>query len=105
MVGNVLSQETLFREFRPYGKMKDIIFPEKDGPVRIWFKDTQSATAARNCLHGKRVDNTMLVINYDARDVSSEVNIIRNNNRIEWQKNWTVFKTTSKFFLLQIDFI
>jgi hypothetical protein len=68
MVGNVLSQETLFREFRPYGKMKDIIFPEKDGPVRIWFKDTQSATAARNCLHGKRVDNTMLVINYDARD-------------------------------------
>jgi hypothetical protein len=97
MVGNVLSQETLFREFRPYGKMKDIIFPEKDGPVRIWFKDTQSATAARNCLHGKRVDNTMLVINYDARDVSSEVNM-RNINRIEWRKKLDCFQNHIRIF-------
>jgi hypothetical protein len=43
------------------------------------------------------VDNTMLVINYDARDVSSEVNM-RNINRIEWRKKLDCFQNHIRIF-------
>ncbi|KAJ3032906.1 mitochondrial escape protein 2, partial [Rhizophlyctis rosea] len=61
--------ETLYQEFRVYGRIADITLPppgSKDLPrsALIEFVHVRSATSARNCLYGKRVEGTKLTIGY-----------------------------------------
>jgi hypothetical protein len=65
--GKPLTQEQIFKMFRPYGQMKDIIFSDT-GEVKVWYKNIASATAAKNCLHGRRIGDMSLVVHYDTKD-------------------------------------
>ncbi|KAJ3286085.1 mitochondrial escape protein 2 [Borealophlyctis nickersoniae] len=67
--GPDLDVETLYREFRHFGKIADITPPpagSKDVPrfALIDFMHVRSATSARNCLHGKKVKETRMSIGY-----------------------------------------
>ncbi|KAI9204123.1 RNA12 protein-domain-containing protein [Polychytrium aggregatum] len=69
-LGNNLTAETLYREFRPYGKINSIeLQPSTDKELPRYalvnFARTRSATSARNCIHGEVIDGTRLQINYE----------------------------------------
>ncbi|CAG8467028.1 9747_t:CDS:10 [Ambispora leptoticha] len=68
--GSDVTIESLYKVFRPYGRIRDInILPPsvKDLPryATIQYSATRAATSAKNCIHGKVVDGTRLSITYD----------------------------------------
>ncbi|ORX88802.1 hypothetical protein K493DRAFT_410813 [Basidiobolus meristosporus CBS 931.73] len=68
--GADLSIETLFREFRPFGKIFDIQLQSpasKDLPryAIVQFSRIRSATSAKNCVHGEVVNGTRLSVAYE----------------------------------------
>jgi RNA recognition motif-containing protein len=67
--GPDLTKEQLFREFRTYGRIKDIRSQpasSKDTPrfATIEFQHKRASTSAKNCVHGEKFDDTSLEISY-----------------------------------------
>ncbi|KAJ3325473.1 mitochondrial escape protein 2 [Boothiomyces sp. JEL0866] len=68
--GPDLTVESLFREFRGFGRIVDITLQpssSKDLPrfASVEFLSKRSATSARNCIHGEVFDGTRLAIGYE----------------------------------------
>ena len=69
-MGPDLTVEQLFREFRIFGKIVDIT-PQpagsKDIPrfASVEFVNKRSATSARNCIHGEKIEATRVFIGYE----------------------------------------
>ncbi|KAK9717133.1 mitochondrial escape protein 2 [Basidiobolus ranarum] len=77
--GSDLSIETLFKEFRPFGKIFDIQLQSpasKDLPRHaiVQFSRIRSATSAKNCVHGEVIGGTRLNIGYEK---TMKANVIR----------------------------
>jgi hypothetical protein len=64
--GPELDIESLYREFRIFGRIVDIGI--KDGIATVEFLRKQSATSARNCIHGEKFNDTILTIGYENRE-------------------------------------
>ena len=68
--GPDVSIESLYREFRPYGRILDIKYPSafvKDMPrfAYVDFIKIRSAATARSCTHGDAIDGTKISIGYE----------------------------------------
>ncbi|KAJ3122747.1 P-type ATPase [Nowakowskiella sp. JEL0407] len=62
--------EKLFKEFRPYGQIADIValpWSSKEQPryAEIHFEIAKDAASAKNCVHGDVIDGTRLSVHYD----------------------------------------
>ncbi|KAI8901312.1 RNA12 protein-domain-containing protein [Globomyces pollinis-pini] len=69
-IGPDLTVESLFREFRGFGRIVDIVLQpssSKDLPrfASVHFLRKRSATSARNCIHGEVFGGTKLLIGYE----------------------------------------
>ena len=86
--GPDLTKESLYREFRIFGKIVDIkLQPSslKDTPrfASVEFLRKRSATSARNCIHGEKFSGTRLEIDYERNETHLKVwNWVSANNRI-----------------------
>jgi hypothetical protein len=72
--GPDLTIEQLYNNFRPYGRIFDvsILSPaSKELPryATVQFTRMRSATSARNCLHGLKLEGTRLNIVYESQMV------------------------------------
>jgi RNA recognition motif. (a.k.a. RRM, RBD, or RNP domain) len=72
--GPDLTIEQLYNNFRPYGRIFDISIlspASKELPryAMIQFTRMRSATSARNCLHGLKLEGTRLNIGYESQMV------------------------------------
>ena len=72
--------ESLYLEFRPYGRILNIHYPpslSKDTPRYIYvdFVSLRNAASARMCAHGESIDGTLLSLSYDT-----------------YQKDWFLWK-------------
>jgi adenosyl cobinamide kinase/adenosyl cobinamide phosphate guanylyltransferase len=70
--GPDLTVESLFREFRVFGRIVDIALQpssSKEIPrfASVRFLNQRSATSARNCIHGELFGETRLAIGYEKR--------------------------------------
>ncbi|CAO3696072.1 unnamed protein product [Umbelopsis ramanniana] len=70
--GSDLTIEQLYNNFRPYGRIFDISIlspASKELPryAMIQFTRMRSATSARNCLHGLKLEGTRLNIGYESQ--------------------------------------
>ncbi|KAJ3334144.1 mitochondrial escape protein 2 [Blyttiomyces sp. JEL0837] len=68
--GPELSIESLYKEFRDYGKIDDITIQKganKDAPkyAHIQFVKIRSATSARVCMQGRKIGNTRVSVYYE----------------------------------------
>jgi hypothetical protein len=71
--GPDLTVESLFREFRVFGRIRDISLQpssSKDTPryASVQFLKKRSATSARNCIHGELFGITRLAIGYEKQE-------------------------------------
>ncbi|KND00856.1 uncharacterized protein SPPG_03960 [Spizellomyces punctatus DAOM BR117] len=78
--GPDVSIEGLYKEFRPYGKIVDITLQPpnvKDLPryALVEYMRVRSATSARNCLNGEKIENATIRISYERR-------------RRTWESTW-----------------
>jgi hypothetical protein len=70
-----LTQELLYFEMRPYGKMEDIIVDAKRETATVIFSSTNSAISARNCLHLKSIGDSQFYMRYEPFSVSVTIHI------------------------------
>jgi len=78
--GPELSTEILYKEFRPFGKIVEIIPANplsKDTlkSASIYFSRLRGATSARNCMHGAKFGNTELSLGYESQMVKKREEI------------------------------
>jgi len=71
--GQSLDKETIFRHFRKFGPIVEIISKKKDDKARIIFKSRRSATSAKICLNDCVIDGTKITIQYDNLTVLSAI--------------------------------
>lgn len=60
-----MKQETLFRHFRKFGPIVEIVSRKKDDKAHVIFKSRRSATSAKICLNDCVIDGTKITIQYD----------------------------------------
>jgi RNA recognition motif. (a.k.a. RRM, RBD, or RNP domain) len=68
--GPDLTVEDIYREFRVFGRIVDIILQkssDKETPryASVQFFRKRAATSARNCIHGELFGQTRLAIGYE----------------------------------------
>ncbi|XP_049850743.1 mitochondrial escape protein 2 homolog [Schistocerca gregaria] len=59
-----LTQEDLFVQMRRFGKMRDMTVDESKGVACVRFSKVSYANAARNCMDGKEIGESILEVNY-----------------------------------------
>eukprot|EP01122_Echinamoeba_exundans_P012852 TRINITY_DN54_c0_g2_i1.p1 TRINITY_DN54_c0_g2~~TRINITY_DN54_c0_g2_i1.p1 ORF type:complete len:694 (+),score=162.95 TRINITY_DN54_c0_g2_i1:38-2119(+) len=62
--GPMLTDEEIFSQFRRFGKMRDLTIDEKAATAKVVFDSIHSANAAMNCMHLKKIGETMLEVSY-----------------------------------------
>lgn len=60
-----LNQELLFKEFREYGRMEDIMVAANGESAHVLFSSIKNAIAARNCTHFKPIGDAKFYIQYE----------------------------------------
>ena len=63
-----LSQEELFNQFRRFGRLTELSIDEAKSVAKIQFEEMTFASAAKNCLDGKVVGDTLLDIAFIAQN-------------------------------------
>jgi hypothetical protein len=81
--GPMLTDEEIFSQFRRFGKMRDLTIDEKAATAKVVFDSMHSANAAMNCMHLKKIGETMLEVSYAPYSVrlSNLENIVRGCSR------------------------
>jgi RNA12 protein/RNA recognition motif. (a.k.a. RRM, RBD, or RNP domain) len=86
--GPDLTKESLFREFRVFGRIVDISLQpssSKDTPryASVEFLRKRAATSARNCIHGEKFGDTILELSYERNERYVKIwNWATSNSRI-----------------------
>ena len=65
--GAPIKEEKLYSELRTFGVIANITMYDKYAIVQ--FKRTRSATSAKHCIHGERIDSTKILIRYERSPV------------------------------------
>lgn len=63
-----LTQEELFNQFRRFGRLTELSIDEAKSVAKIGFEEMTFASAAKNCLDGKNVGETVLDIAFIAQN-------------------------------------
>lgn len=71
--GPSLDKETLFRHFRKFGPIVEIVSRKKDDKAHVIFKSRRSATSAKICLNDCVIDGTKITIQYDNLTIVSAI--------------------------------
>ncbi|KAJ3074380.1 mitochondrial escape protein 2 [Podochytrium sp. JEL0797] len=86
--GPELPIETLYNEFRGYGKIDTVNIQQgtaKDSAKfgHIQFLTSRAATSARICMNGKKIDNTTIYVTYEpALNRNAVMNFVKDHPRI-----------------------
>lgn len=67
--GPLLTDEEIFSQFRRFGKMRDLTIDEKASQAKVVFDSIHSANAAMNCMHLKKIGETMIEVAYSPYSV------------------------------------
>lgn len=81
--GPSLDTETIFRHFRKFGSILDIVIDKDGNKASVIFKRKRSATSAKNCLNDCVIGNTRITIQYaNLTSVKTIYRLFSNHPRI-----------------------
>ena len=76
MKGPILNNEDIFVNFRKYGLLRELQLDEKTSTAKVIFQSLDSANAARNCAHMKKLGETVLDVEYTPYTVRNQFTTI-----------------------------